>query len=365
MKKTMTYKSRLVRWGMTALLPVLAAGCLMEEPELTADGNVGEDPTSVTVEATLSFDRNLPDADSGKDSLYVTAEEYPNARCRVTMAAYEGTSFAGRTVVYEDIPLTSRFQTRVSLPLHARNYRLAVWVDYYGDFDTDEVAETDSCYNTFDFTSIIRPGSRYIGGRMSETRGMEHEDAFYACQEIDLRPYRDDWEAKVPVSMELTRPLGRFELRAIDLADFLEKEEVAGLNDDDALQMSLEFDAGLPVGYDVLSDVTRHAFQGMSISRSLNKGRLADFVANNPGQDYVLVSDYFLIDKDETTSIPVTLRIYRPTNEDVEYARYSFRLQCRRGVSKVISAPFLTTDPDGGIGFDTEFDDEINVDLDD
>ena len=52
-------------------------------------------------------------------------------------------------------------------------------------------------------------------------------------------------------------------------------------------------------------------------------------------------------------------------NSLTQYARYSFRLQCKRGVNTVIRAPFLTTDPNGGIGFDPDFDDEIDVDLDD
>ncbi len=361
MKKTMTYKSRLVRWGMAVLLPVLATGCLMEEPELTTDGNVGEDPTAVTVEATLSIDLNMPDSKNAEDNtLFVTEDNRYGARFRVTMAAYEGTSFVGRTVVYEDFPLTNRFQTRVSMPLHARNYRLAVWVDYYGDFDDDEIAETDSCYNTFDFAQIIRPdGKSYIGNN-------RFEDAFYACQDIDLRSYRDDWGAKVPVNMELTRPVGRFVLRTTDLAKFL-NEKVADVTDGegDEFQMRLDFNAGLPIGYDVLSDVTRHAFQGMYINQSLDRHALEEYVTENPGAGYDLVFDYILIDKDVTTSIPVTLRVFRPSHEEDEYARYSFRLQCKRGVNKVIEAPFLTTDPNGGIGFDTEFDDEINVDLDD
>ena len=83
------------------------------------------------------------------------------------------------------------------------------------------------------------------------------------------------------------------------------------------------------------------------------------------GGEYSLLFDYILIDTDKTTSIPVTLRVVSGTNTSVEYARYSFRLQCKRGVNTVIRAPFLTTDPNGGIGFDPDFDDEIDVDLDD
>lgn len=357
MRKTMTYRNRIVRWSMAALLPVLAVGCLMEEPELTAEGELGVDPTSVTVEAEISLDLNLPDSETGEEKMYVNADNYPDAVHRITLAAYEGTSCVGRTIAYENLPLTNRFQTRVSLPLHARNYRLAVWVDYYGDFDTDEIAETDSCYNTFDFTSVMRPsGKGYIGNN-------RFKDAFYACQELDLTSYRDEWGAKVPVRMELARPVGRFELVATDVKDFLADEQIASVSDTEgsgAFRVYLDYDGGMPIGYDVLSDVTRHAFQGMSFNVSLRKKALEE-----AGNKYSLVFDYIFIDKDETTSIPVTLRVVNAADTNVEYARYSFRLQCKRGVNKVIEAPFLTTDPNGGIGFDTEFDDEINVDLDD
>ena len=124
----MTYRNRIVRWSMAALLPVLAVGCLMEEPELTAEGELGVDPTSVTVEAEISLDLNLPDSETGEEKMYVNADNYPDAVHRITLAAYEGTSCVGRTIAYENLPLTNRFQTRVSLPLHARNYRLAGWI---------------------------------------------------------------------------------------------------------------------------------------------------------------------------------------------------------------------------------------------
>ena len=69
MKKTMTYRNRIVRCSMAALLPVLAVGCLMEEPELTAEGELGVDPTSVTVEAEISLDLNLPDSETGEEKM--------------------------------------------------------------------------------------------------------------------------------------------------------------------------------------------------------------------------------------------------------------------------------------------------------
>lgn len=357
MKKIMTYKNKLARWSMMALLPVLATGCLSEFPEETADGEVGVDPTSVTVEAEISLDLNLPDSeDASVNNLYVNAANYPDVLHRITIAAYEGTALAERVVVYEDLPLTNRFQTRVSVPLHARDYRLAVWVDYYGDFDTDEIAETDSCYNTFDFTTVMKPKSKsYVGNN-------RFEDAFYGCQDLDLTRYRDEWGAKVPVSMELARPAGRFELVATDVTDFLALENVASVTDPEggsAFRVYLDYDGSMPVGYDVLSDVTRHAFDGMSFNASLRKTAL-----ENAGGEYSLLFDYILIDPDETFSVPVTLRVVNAEDTNVEYARYSFRLQCKRGVNTVIRAPFLTTDPNGGIGFDPDFDDEIDVDLD-
>lgn len=358
MKKIMTYKNRLMWWGMAALMPILVAGCLTEFPEETADGEKGIDPTSVTVEAEISLDLNLPDSENaGEGVRYVYAEDYPDALHRITIAAYDGTALAERVVVYEKLPLTDRFQTRVSIPLHARNYRLAAWVDYYGDFDTDDIAETDSCYNTLDFTTVMKPKTKgYVGNN-------RFEDAFYACQDLNLTRYRDEWGAKVPVSMELVRPVGRFELVATDVADFLENEDIAGIADPEdgpAFRVYLDYDGSVPVGYDVLSDVTRHAFDGMSFNASLRKTAL-----QNAGGEYSLLFDYILIDPDKTTSIPVTLRVVNAQRTSVEYARYSFRLQCKRGVNTVIRAPFLTTDPEGGIGFDPDFDDEIDVDLDD
>lgn len=336
MKNTMQYKKRLVRWCLAALIPALASSCLMEYPEMTADGELGVDPTAVTVEADILIDLNLPGTEEG---MLVERGNEDGFRHRIIVAAYEGTNVAEKTVIYEDIPHTNRLETSVQLNLHARNYRLAVWADY--------VAEEDTFYTADDFARIRKPSDRGYSGNT------EYKDAFYACQNLDLTGYRDEWNARVPLQIELGRPVGRYELVATDVARFLNDSEVTGTS----FLATLSYDDYLPVGFDALSNVTREAYRYMSFTRTISRQNLEE-----AGNEYRMVFDYIFLDED-AESVPVTLTV-TDANGKVEYSKYSFRLQCKRGENTIVRGDFLTTDPDGGVDFDPGFDGESDVDLD-
>ena len=56
-------------WSGLLALPFLMAACtLHEEPELTADGELGVDPTEVNVEVNLTLDLNLPEQGNEENS---------------------------------------------------------------------------------------------------------------------------------------------------------------------------------------------------------------------------------------------------------------------------------------------------------
>lgn len=60
-------KRELLRWGMLLAFPALMSSCLMEYPEMTADGELGVDPTSVTVKAKILIDlKSLAAQETGR-----------------------------------------------------------------------------------------------------------------------------------------------------------------------------------------------------------------------------------------------------------------------------------------------------------
>ena len=334
MKKTMTYKNRLVRWGMAALLPLFASGCLMEEPELTADGELGVDPTSVNVEAEITLDLEVPAAVSRADDEDVFSH-------RIIVEAYLDNQLSDREVVYEDPTLTNRLQTKVGLNLHARNYKLAVWVDRYN-------TENDSClYDASDLTGIVRANNRSYGNT-------ENKDAFFATADLDLTPYRNEWGAKVDVEIAPRRAVGRYTLIATDVADFRQKiadGEVAPDAENDNFRARLTYNDYLPVGFNAKEGITRHAFRYVTYNKSFR-------ISDDTPDELELAFDYVFVNADEEASIPVTLEVYsnNASGDEVIWASTTFRIRCVRGENTAVRSNFLTADPEEGVGIDPDFD---------
>ena len=125
-------KKNLATYILYLLLPVLVAGCLYEHPELTEDGEIGVDPTSVTLKANLTLKLNMPAAEENGSTLQrPEAGDAPLYRHRFIIDAYLDRVFIARQVVYQDISDgRTELEVPLSMKLHARNYEIAVWTDY-------------------------------------------------------------------------------------------------------------------------------------------------------------------------------------------------------------------------------------------
>ena len=76
----------------------------------------------------------------------------------------------------------------------------------------------------------------------------------------------------------------------------------------------------------------------------------------------ILGFDYVLTDAGETVSIPVELEILNEKNE-VLARTAAFRIPCERGKNITVRGNFLTSDANGGIGIDPDYDGDLEVDL--
>lgn len=104
-------KRELLRWGMLLAFPALMSSCLMEYPEMTADGELGVDPTSVTVKAKILIDlKSLAAQETGR--LARAEDEEAAYSHRIVVAAYEDRQLVQQEVIYEDLSASSRLQTR-------------------------------------------------------------------------------------------------------------------------------------------------------------------------------------------------------------------------------------------------------------
>ncbi len=318
------------------MLPLLLTACNMYEyPEETENGEKGIDPTEVTVTAELNMVMKLTEAESPVAPLDGNTYQH-----RFIIAAYLNREEVARQVVYEEITRRTQLNIPVTMKLHARNYQLLVWSDY-----VKVGSEADLHYNTGNLVPLI--------SAEPYTANTEYKDAFTACTPLDLTAYRDAWNAKVPVKVELKRPVARYQLIANDVESFLSKianGKIKGTR----FTARISYNNYQPVGYNVLDDVPKHSLMYLQYSSSFT-APAASTKELTLGKDYVFVTN----GKEDQVSIMV--EILNESNEVI--ARTSFYLPCQRNKNTTVRMPFLTANPEGGIGIDPDYEGEINIDL--
>lgn len=336
-----------------ALLPLVATACLYEHPELTKDGELGIDPTEVVLKANLTLKLKMPASNEGTSALErPVVGTTPEYRHRFIIDAYLDRMFVARQVIYEDITDgRSELSIPVSLKLHACNYEIAVWSDYVQIPTTDK--ETTG---TEEFFYSTATNYHLLTVLSSETyRGNnEYKDAFCGSAELDLTEYRDNWNAQVPLTLEMKRPVARYELVANDVGKFLkniESKVVTGTS----FTARLKYNNYLNVGYNVIEKLPRHGLMYMQYEKTF---KITDVKA---GENFSLAFDYLFAAEDVLTRVPVTLEIVDSNKKIV--AATSFNVTGKAGQHTIITYGFLTADPNGGIDFDPSFDDETNIEV--
>lgn len=346
-------KRKLIIYLLSGLmLPVFNAGCIYEHPELTEDGEMGEDPTLVTLEANLHLSLDMPSSIDNGNSIQRPAEEVPEYRHRIIIEAYQNRVCMAREVVYKDIETgTEELTVPVSMKLHARNYEIAVWCDYVQipDEENNITGTEDYFYNT------VSGGLVSIYGSETYRSNNEYKDAFCGTADLNLEDYRDEWGKVVNLDVNLQRPVARIQFTANDVAGFLKGIE-SGAISGESFVAKLSYRNYLNMGYNVLESLPRHGLLYISCKRNFKIDQLTS------GENFPLLFDYVFAAKDDLTSIPVTLEILDSTEKNI-LAATSFNVSCKAGHNTDVTYRFLTSDPDGGISFDPDFDGQEDIEI--
>lgn len=342
MKKN-TYTCIIRTLGCLLLLSVFVSSCLYEDPELTADGEIGVDPTAVNIMTNLTLETSFDLVNVNRGTRAATTTSLH----RFIVAVYEGSQKVAGQIVYQEIQAG---ETTVNIPitmkLHARNYQLAVWSDYV-EKTGEEINPT--FYNATDMAFILRT-TPYKGNS-------QYYDAFYGSTPLDLTAYRDQWNVTVPIDIKMIRPMASYNLIATDVTKFLKKvtdKEITGKK----FTMTVKYNYYLPTGFDALTGKLKHSLQYMEYNKTVD---LTTLQKEENKAEFNIGFDYLLVNNEVASSIPVTIEI---TNESkTVVARYqNLKIPYERNKETNIRGYFLTASP--GISFDPDFnDDDIIIDV--
>ena len=341
--------------GFIALVLTIAlAGCVHDYPGMTEEGEEGVDPTLVEVNTEVTRDLELvpleiitqESARSGTNKARnITTKADDGYRRRFIIEAWrEGKPTTRQVTVMETAEEDG--DAKISLPihlkLHALEYTLAVWTDYV------KAGTTDDLYYDTDNLQQVACTDPYTGST-------PYRDCLYGTAALDLRQYRDEWNARVQVKVDMVRPLAKYELIATDVQKFLlktQKQRAGGT----AYTITVSYGFYFPLGFNVLSGKPDRSEMGVAFTAPLT-------VTDNGSGECTLASDYIFVNGDESY-VPLGIEIKdnagngisRTTGIDVPY---------RRGHLTTVRGHFLTNRYDTGIGIDPDFDDDdINIDLD-
>lgn len=338
--------------GFIALvLTIVLAGCVHDYPSMTEDGEEGIDPTLVEVNTEVTLDLELvpleiiTQKNARGGTTKARAEKQTDYRRRFIIEAWREGKPTARQVTVMDTAEEENGDGKISLPirlkLHALDYTLAVWTDYVAA-DTD----TDLYYDTKDL--------QYVACRDPYTGSTDYRDCLYGTAALDLRNYRDEWNAKVQVKVDMVRPLAKYELIATDVKDFLRKTKKQR-TDGEAFTITFSYGFYLPTVFNVLSGKPADSRTGIAYTTPLT--------VPTDGQEECTIGTDFVFVNGEESFVKLSMEI-RDGSGNVISRTTGLEVPYRRGHLTTVRARFLTNEMQGGVDIDDEFEGDIDFDLD-
>ena len=341
--------------GFIALVvATLFVSCVHDYPGMTEDGEEGIDPTLVEVNTEVTLDLELipleiitqKNARSGTTK--ARAGEQTDYRRRFIIEAWREGKPTARQVTVMETAEEEDGDGKISLPirmrLHALDYTLAVWTDY-----VKAGTDTDLYYDTDNLQQIVCTTS-YTGST-------PYRDCLYGTTALDLRPYRDEWNAKVQVKVDMVRPLAQYRIIATDVQEFLRKtrRKRDGESGNSTYTITFSYGFYFPLGFNTATGKPMNSVQGVKFSAPLA-------IPDDGSEECVLGSDFIFVNGTESF-VPLNIELTDAEGKVVSRTR-GLEVPYRRGHLTTLQGKFLTNEMQGGIDIDTGYDDEIDVDLD-
>lgn len=320
------------------LAAFLFSACVHDYPSMTDDGEMGIDPTLIEVTVEVHLDLTLKPLQF-KSRAMNSAGNYHR---RFVVEVRQD----GKTVIHQIKIISEPSSSKLSLPLRLKlknlEYTIAVWTDY-----VIAGSEGDLYYNTTDLedVSFTAPYMGSIDGR----------DCLYGTTALDLRSYRDKWNIDVKASVEMVRPVAKYEIIATDVKDF-NKQLRRNRGGNKEFTVTVLYDFYFPTVFNVWTGRPDHSDLGVAFTVPVH-------VPADESGECVIASDY-IFTSNSGSVMPLTIELH--DNEGNLFARTTgVQVPYQRGYQTTLRGSYLTHGIDNGVDIDTEFDGDIDVNIDD
>lgn len=333
---------------ITLVTATLLAACVHDYPTMTPNGEEGIDPTLVVVDTEVTLDLDLAPLEiiTNKTRSGATEAATDDHRRRfIIEARRNGRAEVRQVAVMEDAEENDKKLTLpVRLRLHAVEYSFAVWTDY-----VKAGTNTDLYYNTEDLQQIACT-TPYTGST-------DYRDCLYGTAPLDLRPYRDQWNARVQLNMEMVRPLAKYQIVATDVKDFIKTVEK---------KYPGETEFGIRFSYGFYFPLAFNVWEGKPTDSQLGVAFTTRLTLPAAGTEEMILGFDHVFVNGLGSYIPLSMEITSLRDGSVVGRMSGLNVPYQRGHLTTIRGRFLTAmSGSGGIGIDPGYDDEdIDIDLD-
>lgn len=320
------------------LAAYLFSACVHDYPSMTDGGEMGIDPTLIEVSVEVQLDLSLKPLQL-KSGIKDSAGNYQR-RFIVEV------SQDGKTVMHQikiiSVPSNSKLCLPLRLKLKALEYTIAVWTDYvYAG------SESDLYYNTTELEGVSFTAP-YMGS-------IDSRDCLYGTATLDLRSYRDKWNIDVKTRVEMIRPVAKYEIIATDVEDF-NKNLRRNRDVSKEFTATVLYDFYFPTVFNVWTGRPDQSVLGVAFTVPVH-------VPADESGECVIASDYIFTGNNGSV-MPLTIELH--DNEGNLFARTTgLQVPYQRGYQTTLRGSFLTHGIDNGVDIDTEFDGDIDVNIDD
>ena len=234
-------------------------------------------------------------------------------------------------------------------------WQIRCWVDYVAQDSVD-----DLFYNTQDFSAITLPDEH--------TAGNDRKDAFLGTAEVNL--YRvGSREEPVTATLEMERPLAKFQFIATDLEQLTTKVlrermrqiDASGTGamdtpseqrlDPDDYYIRFYYTSYMPCVFNIYTNKPVDSRAGVQFESGFTPISDGEVLM---GYDYVLVNGV-------ESSVQVQVALYERGTDELLSLTPSVTVPLKRSKVTTVRGEFLTLGAGGGLSVDPDFDDEYNL----